>query len=378
MPMSVIGTPSAAACGAGDLGRDSTVHASFRGSGTAQDFRSFEKMSSDRVHLSVPEARSLGERALRGIGYDAEESRIVCDHVIDAALCGYEYSGLAKILNIPEHRSFSQPHHKMRLVHETEVSALYDGGNNNGMIAMYYGAQAAIEKARAHGISVIGVSNSWMSGRSAYFVEMIARAGLVAIHTASSGPVVAPHGGTKGALGTNPIAFAFPGEDGPLVLDIGTSAFMATELQLRARLGQSVPEGVGLDRDGNPTADARAIRDGGVLLPFGAHKGFGLALIVQAFGLLAGGAQEGYVFITFRPDLLVPLADLKREIAALIARVKSVPRQEGFPEIRIPGEQSARNRERLQGEGLMIDRLVHDRLEALAGLNAPVGTPASV
>src|SRR3954468_14857792 len=317
-------------------------------------FRSFEKMASDRVHLSVAEARSLGERALRGIGYDAEESRIVCDHVIDAALCGYEYSGLAKILNIPEHRCFSQTRHRMRLMHETEVSALYDGGNNNGMVAMYYGAQAAIEKARAHGISVIGVSNSWMSGRSAYFVEMIARAGLVAIHTASSGPVVAPHGGTKGALGTNPIAFALPGEDGPLVLDMGTSAFMATELQLRARLGQSVPEGVGLDRDGDPTTDARAIRDGGVLLPFGAHKGFGLALIVQAFGLLAGGAQEGYVFIAFRPDLLVPLADLKREIAALIARVKSVPRQQGFSEIRIPGEQSARNRERLQREGLTI------------------------
>ena len=189
-------------------------------------------MSSDRVHLSVAEARSLGERALRGIGYDAEEARIVCDHVIDAALCGYEYSGLAKILNIPEHRCFAEPRQKMRLVHETEVSALYDGGNNNGMIAMYHGARAAIDKARAHGISVIGISNSWMSGRSAYFVEMIAREGLVAIHTASSGPVVAPHGGTKGALGTNPIAFALPGEDGPLVLDIGTSAFMATELQL--------------------------------------------------------------------------------------------------------------------------------------------------
>ena len=73
----------------------------------------------------------------------------------------------------------------------------------------------------------------------------------------------------------------------------------------------------------------------------------------------------------------MPLADLKREIAALIARVKAVPRQEGFSEIRIPGEQSARNRERLQREGLTIDRLVIDRLEALAGLNAPVSAPAS-
>lgn len=55
-------------------------------------------MPSERIHLSVDEARALGERALRGIGYDAEEARIVTDHVIDAALCGYEYSGLATSL----------------------------------------------------------------------------------------------------------------------------------------------------------------------------------------------------------------------------------------------------------------------------------------
>ena len=335
-------------------------------------------MASDRIHLSVEEARALGERALRGIGYDDEEARIIADHVIDAALCGYEYSGLAKILNIPEHPRFAQPRRPITIVHETEVSALYDGGNNNGMVAMYHAANAAIAKAAAHGISVIGVSDSWMSGRSAYFVEMIARAGLVAIHTASSGGAVAPHGGSQPVLGTNPIAFAFPGEDGPLVLDMGTSAFMGTDLALRVRLGTPLPEGVAIDRDGNPTRDAKAARDG-ALLPFGGHKGFGLGLIVAAFGLLGGGAlgantngggkTDGYVFIAFRPDLLVPLADLQRELAALIARVKAVPPLPGFSEIRIPGEQSARNRARLAREGLDIDRLVLDRLTALAGIN---------
>src|ERR1041385_6820727 len=176
-------------------------------------------MSAEKVHLTVAEARTLGESALRGIGYDAEEARIIADHVIDAALCGYEYSGLAKILNIPEHRRFLEPKRPMRILHETPVSALYDGGNNVGMLAMYHAANAAIAKAATHGISVIGVTDSWMSGRSAYFVEMIAKAGLVAIHTASSGGAVAPHGGSQPVLGTNPIAFAFPGEDGPLVLD---------------------------------------------------------------------------------------------------------------------------------------------------------------
>ena len=332
-------------------------------------------MSSDRIHLGVDEARTLGERALRGIGYDAEEAHIIADHVIDAALCGYEYSGLAKILNIPEHPRFAQPRRPMTILHETEVSALYDGGNNNGMVAMYHAARAAIAKAAAHGIAIIGVTDSWMSGRSAYFVEMIARADLVAIHTASSGGAVAPHGGGRPVLGTNPIAFALPGDDGPLVLDMGTSAFMGTDLALRVRLGTPLPEGVAIDRDGNPTRDAKEARDG-ALLPFGGHKGFGLGLIVQAFGLLGGAAavadnNDGYIFIAFRPDLLVPLADLKRELAALIARVKAVPPLPGFTEIRIPGEQSAKNRVRLAREGLEIDSLVYDRLNALAGVNEP-------
>ena len=328
-------------------------------------------MSSDRIRLSVDDARALGERALSGIGYDAEEARIIADHVIDAALCGYEYSGLAKILNIPEHRRFAQPRRPMKILHETEVSALYDGGNNNGMVAMYRAARATIAKAAAHGIAIVGVTDSWMSGRSAYFVEMIARADLVAIHTASSGAAVAPHGGMRPVLGTNPIAFALPGADGPLVLDMGTSAFMGTDLALRVRLGTPLPECVAIDRDGRPTRDAETARRG-ALLPFGGHKGFGLGLIVQAFGLLGGAAlvpghDDGYVFIGFRPDLLVLLAELKRELGALIARVKAVPPLPGFAEIRIPGEQSAKNRERLLREGLEIDRLVYDRLTALAG-----------
>lgn len=336
-------------------------------------------MTSSRMHLSVDEARRLGESALRGIGYDEEEAWIVTDHVIDAALCGYEYSGLAKLLNISEHRRFDAPRGPIKLLHETPVSALYDGGNNVGMLAIYHAAKATIAKAEAHGIAVVGMTNTWMSGRNAYFVEMIARAGLVAVHTASSGGAVAPHGGVKPALGTNPIAFAIPTEDGPLILDMGTSAFMATELQLRVRLNQELPEGVAIDRDGNPTRDPAKARDG-ALLPFGgpreAYKGFGLALIVQALGVIGGaglvpGATDGYVFIAFRPDLLVPLDQVKREVSALIARVKATPRAAGVAEIRIPGENSARNRARLSVDGIDIDGLVYDELHRLAGRNRP-------
>src|SRR5688572_101663 len=131
--------------------------------------------SAERVHLSVEEARDLAVTSLLRIGYNAAEARIVADHVIDAALCGYEYSGLPKILNVAEHPRVRLPRRPMRAVRETPVSVRYDGGNNVGMVSIFHATRTAIEKARDHGFSIVGVNNSWVSGRSAYYVEMIAR-----------------------------------------------------------------------------------------------------------------------------------------------------------------------------------------------------------
>ena len=322
-----------------------------------------------RVRLSVAEAREIGERALRGIGYAEDEARIIADHVIDAALCGYEYSGLAKILNIPEHRRFKLPRHSLRVLRETEVSTLYDGGNNVGMLALHHATEAAIAKARERGFALVGLTNSWVSGRSAYYVERIARADLVGIHTASSGRAVAPLGGTRPVLGTNPIAFGLPSDSGPIVFDMGTSAFMMTELMLRERRGELLPEGVALDPAGEPTRDPTQARLG-ALLPFGGHKGFGLGFMVHAFGLLAGSALDvdkdnGYLFVVFKPDLLVPLQEFKREVGELVVRVKAVPRQPGVEDIRIPSERSFQTRERLLREGLELDRSILDALNRL-------------
>jgi LDH2 family malate/lactate/ureidoglycolate dehydrogenase len=327
-----------------------------------------------RIKLSVAEARALGEGALRGIGYNADEARIVADHCIDAALCGYEYSGLAKILNIPDSPSFKQPRRPLKVLRETDVSVAYDGGNENGMLALYYAAEATIKKAQMHGIALVSVTDSWMSGRSAYYVEMIAEAGLVAIHTASSSRMVAPPGGAAAVLGTNPIAIAVPSLRGPVVLDMGTSAFMMTEVLLRERLGEPLPEGVAIARDGAPTRDAAQARRG-ALLPFGGYKGFGLALMVQALGVLTGAATDqnsdfGYLFIAFRPDLLGPPDVAEQRVAELIDRVKATPRQPGIDDIRIPSERAFQTRERLRREGLEIDQLVHDALVRLRGHNA--------
>jgi LDH2 family malate/lactate/ureidoglycolate dehydrogenase len=329
---------------------------------------------SGRIRLTAAEGQTLGENAMRGIGFDAEEARILTDHVMDAALCGYEYSGLPKLLNIVDSPFWKTGRRPIRTVKETSVSLLMDGGNNVGMLAVYRATEAAIERAQQHGFAIVCLSNSWMSGRSAHYCEMMARAGLVGIHTVSANAAVAPFGGAKPMLGTNPIAFGFPADGDPLVIDMGTSAFMASDVKFRERLGTPLPDGVALDADGRPTTDAGRAHKG-ALLPFGGpaggYKGFGLALATHAFAVLCAGAREkddirGYLTIAFKPDLFVPLAQFKTALADQIAQIKATPRQEGVAEIRIPGERSYRERARLSREGIEIDRKIYDALGRLA------------
>jgi LDH2 family malate/lactate/ureidoglycolate dehydrogenase len=333
-----------------------------------------DQTAPSRIRMTVAEARALGEAAMRGAGYDADDARILTDHVLDAALCGYEYSGLPKLLNVIDDHHFREPRRPVSVVRETASTAMLDGGNNTGMVAAYRATEATIQRATASGLAIVSLANTWMTGRSAYYCEMMARAGLVAIHTVSAPPAVAPFGGTRPALGTNPIAFGFPTAGDPLVIDMGTSAFMGTDLQFRNRLGAPLPKGVALGPDGQPTTDASvAVR--GALLPFGGpeggYKGFGLALAMDAIGALTAGVRaandvSGYLFIAFKPDLFLSREDYQREVAKRIETIKATPRQPGVDEIRIPGERGYKTRARLMREGIEIDRKIRDALGRLS------------
>ena len=325
--------------------------------------------SPGRIRLSVDEARALSLQALARIGYDAEESRILAEHMLDAALCGYEYSGLPKILNVAEHRRLRLPRRAMRAVHETPVSAMFDGGNNVGMVSMYQATQVAIKKAREHGFAVVGVNNSWVSGRGAHYVELMANEGLIGLHTVSSTRHVAPPGGAEASFGTNPLACAFPTEGEAFVIDMGTSAFMSTDLLFRQRRGELLPEGVAIDATGQPTRDPAAALKGAIL-PFGGYKGFALALMMQGFGVLAGSGSDfeksyGYLVIAIKPDLLMPLADYRRDMSATLAAIKATPRLPGVDAIRLPSERAFAERARNQREGIVLDLHIVEALKNL-------------
>lgn len=326
----------------------------------------------DTVRLSVSEALELGTRALRSLGFPADEVGIILDQLIDNALCGYPFASLPRILAIAQDAKTRRPRQPVRVVHDTPVSALLDGGNHVGYVAVYHAAQTVIDKAKSHQFALVGVYNSYFSGRNAYYMEMIAKAGLVGIHLASGQPHVIPPGGTRPALGTNPLCFGFPSAHGPVIFDMGTAALQWGEVLLHAHIGKLLPEGIGLDKDGRHTRDANDVVLGGVL-PFGGHKGYGLSFVVQAMGLLAGAAlakgevqDYGFLFIAFDPGLLIPTDQFKQQVSELIDHLKATPRQAGVEEIRIPSERAFRERERRRVEGIVLERQVVEALNALA------------
>lgn len=325
----------------------------------------------DTVRMTADEAAALGTRALCRIGYSDEDAKIIVDQLVDNALCGYKYAGLPRILIIAGDEKAQRGRLPVRIVHDTPVSALIDGGNNVGYIGAWRGAEIAIRKARQNGIASVGVYNSYYSGRNAYYVEKIVREGLVAFHVASAEPRVLPPGGARAALGTNPICFGFPSLAGPVIFDMGTASMMVGDMRLHAQLGELMPEGIGFDEHGRPTRDANAALRGGVI-PFGGHKGYGLSFAVQALGLLAGASLArgevqdfGFLFWAIDPAIMLPGGNFKEQMSELVHKVKSTPRQPGVAEIRIPSERAVRERERRRREGIVLERKIINSLEAL-------------
>ncbi len=325
----------------------------------------------DTVRMSPAEAANLATGALLRIGYSDEDAQIITDQLIDNALCGYRFASLPRILAIAGDEKTRQERRPIKVVHETPLSALIDGGNNVGYVSVYHATQLAIKKAQVSGIASVGVFNSYYSGRNAYFVEMIAQAGLVGIHAASAKPRVLPIGGLKPAFGTNPLCFGFPSANGPVIYDMGTASIMVGEIQLFAHIGRELPAGIAFDAEGNPTRDANAALKGG-WVPFGGHKGHGLSFAIQALGLLAGAAlahgkvqDYGFLLFVIDPKLMLPGGEFPDQMAELVASVKATPRRPGVDEIRIPSERAFREREQRRIQGLVFDRKVVESLKAL-------------
>ena len=312
------------------------------------------------MKLKIDTARHLAERSLHHLGYDPAEASIIAAHVMDSELRGFGYAGLARILSIADRLgSAGRVRTPIRTVRETPVSARIHGGDQLGYLVAEHATRIAIDKALASGIAIVGASDTWYTGMLSYYAEKAVAQGLVLFSASNASPWVAPHGGTEGRLGTNPICFAFPSADEPVIWDIGTSAIIHAEVVLAGRLGQELPPGMAFDATGETTRNPAAALSG-ALAAWGGHRGGGLGLVVQLLGVLAGSpavpgelSEFGFLTIAIRPDLLTDTQTFLDEVATYGDAVRGTRSVPGGVAVRMPFDRSRHARAESIASGII-------------------------
>ncbi len=328
------------------------------------------------MQLPIAEATELAVRALTRAGMSSENARITADHLVDANLCGHEFSSLPRVIALAEALRDKPPAKATRVVRENHCSALLDGGDNVAYVVSIHAIDKAIDIARKNGVAVVCANNTWFSGRLAYYVERAALQGFVAMHTTNSTARVAPYGGVDRVMGTNPFAIAFPSDDNPLIIDIGTSQTSWGDVVLARTKGEPLPEGLAVSPMGQPTTDPDTALEGAIL-PWGGARGSGLALAVQLLGILAGSelviddiSNYGLFFVVIDPKLFMPSGQFPPRVSALRQVVESTRPLTAGSNVRVPGDRSQQlRRENLARGVVTLDEKVYARLRVLAGDN---------
>lgn len=327
------------------------------------------------MHITIAEARGLVEDAMRSAGHSEQEARIIAEHLIDCELRGVQFGGLPRALSILERIArTTRERQPIRVVRDTPVSALVEGGDQVGYLVAYRATTLAIEKAKQSGIGMVAANDTWYTGMFSFYMEMATRENLVAMAVGNASPRVAPFGSTEGRFGTNPIAFGFPSADSPVIWDIGTSAIMAGEVALAQRLGEELPPGVAFDRDGHPTRDPAKAGEG-AYASWGGYKGSGLAMMVQLMGMMCDTlpfpplvAGCGYLVMVVRPDLFMSTEVFKARVAEYSHSVRRARPVDPANPTRMPFDRSiAERRRRLAEDAIEVAEPVYARLKAAAG-----------
>jgi LDH2 family malate/lactate/ureidoglycolate dehydrogenase len=305
------------------------------------------------------------EQALGRLGLSEGHARQVAAVLVDAELRGYPDHGIWWFGELAGwYRSGAlNPRPNITVVRETDAGLVLDGDAGCGAVAVQQAMDWCVARARARGIATAGVVRSGHFIAGAPYVTSAARAGCIAVATGNVTPLMPPPGGRTRTLGTNPLAFAAPtGGEFPLVFDMATSAIAGFKVRLAARAGRLLDPGLIADAQGRPTLEPNDFLAGGLLLPVGGHKGFGLALMVEVLaGVLTGAnfgasasvtqGREGHFVLALDPELFGPRAEFLARMDELVRQVKTGDRADGVDELFVPGERGQRRAAELRRAG---------------------------
>lgn len=324
---------------------------------------------------------------LRGFDFDAADAEIGAKVLVRADLRGHHTHGMRYLpIYVPlirggAIRSKAHPW----IVRETSSTAVMDGDAGMGQIVAYRATEYAIEMIRRGvGTVTVLVRNSNHFGAADYFPLMCAEAGLIGIVLTNSVPCMSAPGARRAVIGNSPFAFGVPGPDGRnLVLDIALSVTAGSRVVMAHERGERIPEGWLTDPEGRPTTDPGEYHKGGALVPVGAHKGWGLALLVETLsGVLSGAgilsqvlllpafpehpSQTGHTMIVIDPEAFMSREEFNKRLLRMLDEIHTAPTADPDGRIFVPGEIECEHEAESLANGLELDAFTWSILVEMA------------
>jgi LDH2 family malate/lactate/ureidoglycolate dehydrogenase len=333
--------------------------------------------------------RDFATAVYAGEGVPESDARLLADTLVQADLWGHQSHGVLRLGWYFERlrNGVMKPVTEPEVITDAGAIAHIDGHDGIGQVLTTFATREAIKRAKGHGIGAVGVRNSNHFGTCMYYTLMAAREGCVMILTTNGGPAMAPWGGRKKIIGTNPWSVAAPaGSRAPFVMDMANTGVARGKIYLARNRNEPIPLGWAIDADGAPTTDPQKAIEG-IILPMAGHKGYAIAAVVDLLsGVLTGSgflsavhspyktaekSNCGHLMIAINIEAFQPLAQFNARMEQFIDEIKSVPLAQGCDEVFYPGEMEARNDEKNRRDGLALpDDTLRDlaRIAELTGL----------
>ena len=351
-------------------------------------------MQKNKVILKKELLEDFIIEVFKKLGVPSSDARIVADILVAADLKGFGSHGISRLKRYVEaiNTGSIEPVANIRVIKETPLSALIDGGNGLGQVVAFRAMKKCIETAEKSGVGFVGVRNSNHFGIAGYYSTMALEKDMIGISLTNARSSVAPTFGVEPVLGTNPMSVAVPtGGPFPFVLDMATSITQRGKLEVLETENKKMLSGWAIDEKGKTITNPKKATQGifarkAALLPlggigeeFGGHKGYGLGLLVDIlcacftganFGLhllrsKKGGYNLGHFFGAIKIELFRPLNEFKKTIDRMFKEVKGSKKFPGKKRIYIAGEKEFEMENQRKVEGIPVHPDVFEYMNSL-------------
>ncbi len=339
-------------------------------------------MATNEIRVAWDVLKRFSQEIFVRAGFTPEGAEIQSDVLVWANLRGVDSHG---VLRIPWYvqlvdKGQMKPRPNIQIQKETPATLLIDADFAPGPVVTVMAMRRVMHKAGQVGIGWALIRNTMHQGAMGYYSLMAANEGMAGITFVCNPPNMAPHGARAVGVHNSPIAISVPGKrHRPLILDMATSVAAGGKLTLAIDKGAPIPEGWALDKEGKPTTDPKLAA---ILMPAGAYKGSGLALMFECLSSLFVGnpllipALQGKPGATVhRQNSVVAAVDIgtftdvegyKVHVDTLIDELKALPPAGGVKEVLVPGEPEDKVHEERSRLGIPLPEGTVRNLRAIA------------